>query len=199
MDLRKLFGPSQEEIWQQLARELQATFTTGGFTRPMRMQARVGTWTVTLESHTAKGLVCTQMRAAYVNPEGFRFAIYRGGLFSDIGKVFGLQDIEVGDPELDRDFIIQGNDSAKLKSLFVPLRIRDLIKAQPSISLQLRGDEGWFGEALPEGVDQLWFAVAEGIVDIDRLRQLYDLFGEVLQRLGHLGSAYENDPTFSAS
>ena len=55
------------------------------------------------------------MRAPYVNPEGFRFTIYRKGLFSDLGKLLGMQDIEVGDPEFDEAFIIKGNDESKVR------------------------------------------------------------------------------------
>ena len=55
------------------------------------------------------------MRAPYVNPEGFRFTIYRKGIFSELGKLLGMQDIEVGDPEFDEAFIIKGNDEFKVR------------------------------------------------------------------------------------
>ena len=42
-------------------------------------------------------IVFTRMRAPYVNPNSFRFTIYRKGFFSGIGKFFGMQDIEIGD------------------------------------------------------------------------------------------------------
>ena len=60
----------------------------------------------------------TRMRAPYVNPEGFRFTIYRKGVFSDLGKLLGMQDIEVGDPDFDEAFIIKGNDESKVRDLF---------------------------------------------------------------------------------
>ena len=50
------------------------------------------------------------MRAPYVNPDGFRFTIYRQGVFSDIGKWLGMQDVTVGCPEFDEAFIIKGNN-----------------------------------------------------------------------------------------
>lgn len=34
----------------------------------------------------------------------------------DIAKRLGLRDIEVGDPDFDRDFVIQGNDEEKLRT-----------------------------------------------------------------------------------
>ncbi|MBN1570112.1 MAG: hypothetical protein JXA73_19875 [Acidobacteria bacterium] len=115
--LRKIFGPSQNEIWQQLCKEIGADFVEGGFWRGNKVQARVGEWTVTLDTYTVstdkRHVTYTRMRAPYVNTDGFRFAVYRKNIFSGIGKFFGMQDIEVGDPEFDRDFILKANDETK--------------------------------------------------------------------------------------
>jgi hypothetical protein len=47
----------------------------------------------------------------------------------------------------------------------------------------VKDDEGWFGTKFPDGVDELHFAVAGVIKDIDRLKGLYDLFAETLDEL----------------
>ena len=92
--LRTMFGPSQKEIWRQLSAEMPATFVEGGFLRSDKVQATHGEWTVTLDKyvvHTGKvTIVYTRMRAPYVNPDGFRFRVYRKGVFSQIGKMFGM-------------------------------------------------------------------------------------------------------------
>ena len=196
--LRQIFGPSQEEIWRQLCSEIGAEFVEGGFWRGTKVQARVKEWTVTLDTYTVSTgkshVTYTRMRAPYVNKDGFRFTIYRKGLFSELGKRLGMQDIEVGDPEFDRDFIIKGNDESKVLALFGNPRIRQLIQAQPSISLEVKDDEGWFSASFPEGVDELYFQVVGVVKDVERLKSLYELFAETLDHLSHIGSAYENDP-----
>jgi hypothetical protein len=126
--------------------------------------------------------------------DGFRFTIYRKGIFSGLGKLLGMQDIEIGDSEFDRDFVIKSNNEAKAIALFSNEKIRRLIQAQPSIHLEIKGDNGWFGTTFPEGVDELYFQVAGIIKDIDRLKGLYELFAEVLNHLCHIASAYERDP-----
>jgi hypothetical protein len=196
--LRQLFGPSRDEVWQQLSREIEADFVEGGFWNGSKVEAHVKQWTVTLDTYTVTTgkvtMVFTRMRAPYVNQDGFRFKVYRRGLFSDVGKLFGMQDVEIGDPGFDRDFILQGNDEAKVRALFGNARIRELVQAQPSISLWVKDDEGWFGTKFPEGVDELCFTVGGVIKDVERLKALYDLFAEVLDHLCHIGSAYETDP-----
>ena len=196
--LRQIFGPSQEEVWRQLCSEIGAEFVEGGFWRGTKVQTRVKEWTVTLDTYTVSTgkshVTYTRMRAPYVNKDGFRFTIYRKGLFSELGKRLGMQDIEVGDPEFDRDFIIKGNDESKVLALFGNPRIRQLIQAQPSISLEVKDDEGWFSASFPEGVDELYFQVVGVVKDVERLKSLYELFAETLDHLSHIGSAYENDP-----
>ena len=196
--LRELFGPSKDEVWQQLSHEIGADYVDGGFWRGSKVEARVRSWTVTLDTYTVSTgkttATFTRMRAPYVNADGFRFKVYRKGFFSDVGKMFGMQDVEVGDPELDRDFVIQGNDEGKLALLFRNSRIRDLIVSQPSISLEVKDDEGWFGTPFPEGVDELYFVVPGVVTDVERLKRLYELYAETLNHLCHIGSAYENDP-----
>ena len=133
-------------------------------------------------------------RAPYVNKDGFRFTIYRKSIFSGLGKLLGMQDVEVGYPEFDEAFIIKGNDEAKLRALFANDHIRQLIEMQPAVYLTVKDDEGWFGPHFPEGVDELCFHVVGVIKDIDRLKSLYYLFAETLNHLCHIGSAYEDDP-----
>jgi hypothetical protein len=196
--LRKIFGPNKEEIWQQLCHEIGAEYINNGIWKGDKVVAKVKEWTITLDTYTVSTgkshVTYTRMRAPYVNADGFRFKIYRKSVFSNIGKYFGMKDIEVGYPEFDRDFIIKASDESKTRSLFMNDRIRALIHEQPSISLEVKDDEGWFGKNFPEGVDELYFQVTGVITDVKRLKSLYDLFGETLNHLCHIGSAYENDP-----
>ena len=192
------FGPSKDEVWRQLSREIGAEFVEGGMWKGDKVQAHVGPWTVTLDTftvHTQHSHVAyTRIRAPYVNPEGFRFTIYRKGFFSDLGKLLGMQDIEVGDPEFDEAFIIKGNDEPRVVILFSDPEIRRLIGAQPKIKLEVKDSEGWFGGRFPEDVDELHFQAVGVIKDVGRLKALFELFAAVLDRLCRIGSAYKQGP-----
>ena len=191
------FGPSKDEVWRQLSQEIGAEFVEGGFWKGNKVQAHVGPWTITLDTYTESTgethVTYTRMRAPYVNPEGFRFTIYRKGLFSDLGKLLGMQDIEVGDPEFDEAFIIKGNDEGKVCGLFADPKIRQMIQDQPKIRLEVKDSEGWFGPKFPEDVDELHFQVVGVIKDVERLKSLFDLFAAVLDQLCKIGSAYKQD------
>ncbi len=194
--LRALFGPSKDEIWRQLCREAGGQFVDGGFFRGSKAILSHGEWDFTLDTYS-KGSsenrrTYTRMRAPYVNRDGFRFEIYRGGLFSGLGKMLGMQDVEVGFPGFDQDFVIKGNSESRLRQLFANDTLRRLVQLQPKIHLSIKDDEGWFGKHFPEGVDQLEFTCLGVMKDLDQLHDLYDLFAETLDHLCDMGSAYED-------
>jgi hypothetical protein len=195
---RKLFGPSREEIWRLLSKEVGGRYVDGGFWKGDKVLVAHGDWTVTLDTFAVSTgkttMVFTRMRAPYVNPGGFRFTIYRRGLFSGLAERLGLQDVEVGYQQFDHDFVIKGTDESRLKQLFANPRIRELIAAQPAIHLTVKDDEGWFGPTFPDGVDELYFQTPGVIKDVERLERLYELFAETLDHLCRMGSAYQQPP-----
>ncbi len=192
------FGPNKDEVWRQLSHEIGAEFVEGGLRKGNKVQAHVGTWTITLDAYAVNTqhshVTYTRMRAPYVNPEGFRFTIYRKGIFSDLGKLLGMRDIEVGDPEFDEAFIIKGIDEYRVRDLFANAQIRKMVQAQPQIHLEVKDSEGWFGPKFPDDVDELYFQVVGVMQDVERLKALFDLFAAVLDQLCRIGSAYKREP-----
>ena len=193
-----MFGPSKEEIWRQLCTELGAEYVQGGFWNRDKVQATHDEWTITLDTYvvsTGKTVMhFTRLRAPYVNPDHFRFTIYRRGLFSEIAKWLGMQDIVVGHEDFDRDFIIKGTEETKLRALFDNPKLRELIAAQPKIHLTVKDNEGRWGTDFPADTDELCFHVGGIIKDLERLKLLFELFAETLDQLCRIGSAYEHAP-----
>jgi hypothetical protein len=198
---RTLFGPSTQEVWRQLCAEIGAQYVDGGFWKGNKVQGEHGPWTITLDTYTVStgksSTTYTRMRAPFVDSEGFRFTVYRKGIFSDIGKWLGMQDIEMGDTKFDLDFILKSNQERKLRELLGSSRIRELISQQPDIYFSVKDDEGFFSSKFPEGVDELYFQVVGVIKDVERLKSLYDLFAETLDQLCRIGAASQNTPDVS--
>jgi hypothetical protein len=165
---RKLFGPSQNEIWQHVAAGVGGQFDPAGFWKGGgKISVEVGEWTLTLDTYTVStgksSVTFTRMRAPYVNADGFRFVVHRVGWFTPVQKLFGMQDIEIGQAPFDDHFVVKHH-------------------------------EGWFGAKFPDGVDELYFQCIGVIRDIELLHNLFDLFAYTLDRLCQMGSAYEDDP-----
>lgn len=196
--LRKLFGPSQAEIWKQLSEGIDAEFVPPTFFKPAKVISEVGEWAVTLdvytESHGDHRQSYTRLRAPYVNRDSLRFTIYRASIFTPIGKMLGMQDIETGDAAFDESHVIKGTSEARVRMLLLDRDICRQIETQKHLRIDVKDDEGWFGRKFPDGVDMLEFKVCGIVKDIDRLEHLFALFAGVLHRLCAIGSAYEDDP-----
>ncbi len=198
---RGIFGPSKDEIWSQIAKDIGGEFIEGGFWGEDVLLYKHGEWQILLDNYTIMmptGTVTipvtyTRMRAPFINKDGLYFNIYREGFFSAIRKLFGMQDIKIGDPFFDDQFIIKGNNPEKIKLLLADAKIKELCQEQPEIHFEIKDDEGWLGTDFPEGVDQLSFQC--GVInETALLKSLFELFSITLERLVQIDSAYEDDP-----
>lgn len=201
--LRSLFGPSKAEIWSQMAADIGANYIEGGWFKGDGVVYRHGEWTLVLDTYTVRSqnssTTYTRLRAPFVNRDGLYFKIYREGVFSSVGKFFGMQDLQIGDPFFDETFVIKGNDQRQLTRLLADQDLKDLIHEQSRISLEIRDDEGWFGADFPDGVDQLYFCRVGVMYDVNELKSLFELFTYTLTRLVQIDSAYEDDPNVELS
>ena len=192
---KTLFGPSRDEVWTRLCQQLGGEVVPGGIWHGDKLQVQAGEWTLILDEYTVMfmagrvpvAIPHTRMRAQFPNPTGFRFSIHRASVFSHLGTLFGMQDIEVGHAEFDEDFVIKGNNEAVVKTLCNSARLRSLVSAQPKFQLTVHDDDGWFGTTYPPEVDVLTFDVGARIRDVEQLRGLYDVFAEVLSQLSEMG------------
>ncbi|RKU10751.1 DUF3137 domain-containing protein [Candidatus Poribacteria bacterium] len=195
---KSVFGPSKDEIWTQIAADIGGEFIEGSFWGKDVLIYKHGEWQILLDTYVVStgtsSFPLTRMRAPFINKDGLYFKISREGFFSSIGKFFGMQDIEIGDPFFDKQFIIKGSDPEKIKLLLADDRIKGLCQTQPKIHLSIKDDEGWFGTDFPEGVDELYFECVGVIKETALLKALFGLFCLILQRLVQIDSAYADDP-----
>ena len=195
--LRDMFGPSRDEIWRQLAAEMNASFTagTGLFGAGARVQAQHGQWVVTLDTYTVStgrsSATYTRLRAPYVNPTGFQFNVYDSVCFAWLRQAFGVQDLVVGDTAFDQKFVVQSASAPEITRLLSNPQIRAALEAQPDIHLQVKNDDGWFHADFPDGVDELYFQTYGVVKEIPRLEALFNLFASVLDEMCRMGSAYD--------
>lgn len=194
-----LFGPSQNEIWEQLSEEINGTFVKGGVFKGSRVEVSREPWTIYLDTFSVStgqtSVMYTRMRAPFINLHNLYFKIYKRGIFSEMGKLFGMQDIEVGYSDIDEDYIIKGNNETAIKNLLASSRIRNLIKEQPRFHLEIKESEGLFGPTLKQNERILYFQADRVITDVSLLKSLFNLFGEIMEELNRLGYASSERPS----
>jgi hypothetical protein len=191
---------NKNEIWDEFSQEIKADYQADGFFTAGKVTLSYRQWRITMDTYTSQGrysATFTRIRAPYKTKDGFRFNIYRAGMFTWIERLCAGQTIKTGDPLFDKRFILQGSPEEDVQRLLENTEIRELIQNQKDIHLQARDNNGnkeLFNETLPQGVHELSFQTRGVIKDKERLKELFDLFPLILTELSRMGSASEDAP-----
>jgi len=113
----------------------------------------------------------------------FNFEVYRRSLLSSIGKLFGMQDIEIGHTKFDRDFIIKSNNGFKIKQLLNNPEVRQFLEQLKGIYITTSKKEGIWGKKLPKGKIELTLYTYDDITDFEMLKAFYDLLTTLTDKL----------------
>ena len=152
------------------------------------LRYRSGDWEITLDTWTEVGgddsTTYTRMRAPFVNKDVLSLKIYRAGLFAPVGPFLGIQDIQIGDPYFDENFVIQGNNHTKIRWLLGDATLKELMQRQPDLCLEIRHDDGTWDDK-----DLLIFKCRGVLKDETLLKKLFDLFCTALARLAQMDSS----------
>jgi hypothetical protein len=122
--IQKSLTESRAKQWEMLAQELGLSYTrqgwlsTGFIMGTMgEVQVEVGTFYRGRGKHRR---IFTKI-VAHLRPSlGLNLHIYREGFLSEVGKVFGMQDLKTGDRDFDDRFIVKGSDEGGILSLLGP-------------------------------------------------------------------------------
>lgn len=197
---------SQTKIYQELATALQARYSeTDSRTKTARGRVDVDflPWTITVgvsESPNVDGRsFYTRLNAPFVEAteKPFNFQIYRDDFFGWIGKVFGMQDIKIGDAQFDKDFIIQGNMSEKVEALLQNKKIKQILSTQEHFHFRISQKQSEQGEKMPEGLSMLSFKVGGVITDVEQLKTLVELFKLTLNQINEIGLSIREIPAYA--
>ncbi len=74
-------------------------------------------------------------------PSDFFLLINTEGIFSRLGKLLGMKDIQTGDEDLDRRFLIRGKPEADVVRLLRSASLRPALLAAPSFQLRLENGQ----------------------------------------------------------
>jgi|GEM_PF-2691688 len=198
----RIFGPSKEEVWKGFSEEVSGVFYDGGV-RDSWWEGESGV----LLSH--KGLEIkfdtyqdvfdrmlpqyTRIRTRYRSSNPLNFTI-RHKTWIDL--LIGLRPgyfVKTGDTEFDWGFSCRASEKSVLRALLSFSIIRHLVKEISTLELKSRDKEGWgiFSNDFPNGTLELYLRIPGVEKDCKKLRLLYHLFTEVLDRLAEIGARTE--------
>mgnify|MGYP006268330013 CR=1 FL=1 len=191
--LKERFGPTKHEVWQQFCSEIASDIVQCYIWQGEKLVIKQNQWMIILDTYnrqlaTHNGIVnytYTRISSPYTNPDEFHFAIYRKGLYKNLGKFFGMENIRLGNAWLDEHFSIETNNYHKARQLFANPKIIKLMQLQTTSHWYSKNDEGWFGTCFAEGIDELYFQTHGIIKNVERLKALFELFAQTLNYISH--------------
>lgn len=181
---------AREKAWRELADSTGLTYESGGFLGSSRVTGTYRSHSLTLETFTrgtGKSRTTYTRIVLFVNNQtGAYLALYEEGFFSKIGKFFGMQDIQIGDEELDQRFIIKSRPESYAAGLLRVGGLRQRLMEMRPLNIELDGRE-------------LHFEQVGVLKNLDYLRSLFDLLSDLagaIERTG--GEGYFDAPAGGA-
>jgi hypothetical protein len=109
--------------WLQTASELGLSASGGtGMTRPV-LTGNLGGLPITIDTYVVRSGKNSTTYTRYLvgyQPLGFDLRLKREHAFSSITKMFGQQDVQIGDDLFDDAFIVKTSDPARARALLTP-------------------------------------------------------------------------------
>jgi hypothetical protein len=182
---------ARQQAWSELAALTGLTCESAGlFGLSLRVQGVYRGHALTLDTFTRSSgkhsTTYTRVVIRVNNTAAIRLVLHEEGLLSPVGKLLGLQDIQVGDQDLDRRFIIQGQPEDIIARLLSLGGLRDKLLQARSLNIKVEGQELHFEQ---RGVE----------LNVDYLQYLFDLLSELVEEIEQVGGPSFTQPVSSAS
>jgi hypothetical protein len=119
-------GRRANEAWTEAARRLGLRFEPGGILESRKISGYSHACRVMVDTYTQSSgkhsRTCTRFRVTYLRPLGLGLKLTRQGFMSGVLKMFGAQDIAVGDGRFDSDVVVKGADPRRAREFLTPSR-----------------------------------------------------------------------------
>lgn len=125
-----------ETAWSQAAADLGLQYTPSGFGTRRQMDGVIDGHVVVVDvvvrGSGKNQSRYTRFRVRYSNKLPLRMRLSRQGFFSGVVKLFGAQDLEVGEAAFDDQVVIKGDDPHRIAAYLTPARRSLILRALES-------------------------------------------------------------------
>lgn len=166
--------------WEDFATRTGLAFEPGRFLGAPRVSGAyrghpllVDTYTV---HHGKSSTTYARIALGLNRPTGLSLTLYNEGVFASLGKILGGQDIQTGDAELDRRFIIKGQPEQAIRTLFLTGGWTQKLQAARAVHLEVDSQS-------------VRFRTTGVIRDVDYLQSLLDMVSTLADAIEHVSES----------
>jgi hypothetical protein len=161
---------SRRHAWNKLAARAGLTFVPGSFWRTPTVTGTYRGHALTLDTFTRSSRHSAARDNRIIlfinNRANLYLALYEKTFVSKIGKFLGMRDIQIGDDEFERRFMIKGHPENGVTRLLGDSKLRARIMAARSFNVEVIGQELHFEERYCN-------------LDLDYTQSLFDLLTDI--------------------
>ena len=185
-----------ENFWHEFSSIIDAEYEGSLLGSPRRVHAHsFEGWEILLDTYQVGGdrggsHTVTRIRAPYFERRQLRFSITRRRRIDNlyqilVGAFYRMEQLRLGLPELDNNFIIKADDAQLVRNLLGEDLIRSLIQTPKGLKLLTLTEE----VPAPPGVVathrdvNVLFCRLDGINDLSELQSLFGLLAQTLDRM----------------
>jgi hypothetical protein len=181
---RHIQGQNEDEVWQQIEADLAQDPDLLFYRVVIHQQDRIVLLDIDIDlgGGFEGGFATTTFSAPLQNPGGFTFALHREHFIDELGRFFGMQDIETGYPDFDASMIVKASDTGRVRALVADSATREALLSLENFSFGILPAGDADGDA-DTHTAVLELSIEEGITDPARLRSLYRMFFHTLTLL----------------
>ncbi len=178
--IRTFSADSEAALWEQVTADLKSQpdlfdYRADLCQPPYRVRLELD---IDLGGGFEGGYEITTLTAAVPGPPALHFALHEQDWVHEIGKLLGLEDVQLGFADLDKTFIITTNDQSALRQLLADPAVHDTLLLHPTARFTLAP-----ASEEPGAPVLLTFSEDRAVLEPERLRALYQLLLRVLQQL----------------
>lgn len=184
-------GKSVELVWKEFATKNNGKYIVGKYDNSDSVEIDYLNYKIIFDNYTRYQVVgsgtyvsnFTRVKIELRTPQELRFRLSNEELFDSITKIFGAQDIKIGDRDFDRKFILKGNNESLIQLIFSNENLKSKLIEQDDLIIQLLDKEGIFDEPIQEGNAMLYYISENLIHEKEQLNSLLDLFQSLMDQL----------------
>lgn len=194
-----IFGPSKADVWRDLAKTIGAQWVDGGFWKGDHILYSYKEWTFLLDTFTRQtgknSVSYTRLRVPFKSKTKLFLRIHQEHFLFPIFKFFGAKDIQLGDKEFDKKFIIKANNEFEIIQLLNEIKLKALLMKMKKGYIEVKEkDSTWRKRHFPQDVDLLYYEAIGLIKNKKDLLNLFAIFCSILDRSVHLNLISKDDP-----
>jgi hypothetical protein len=180
-DIKIVSGNTEQQVWAGVASTLQEDiFDYNLLIKQGKKQIKLHIG-IDVGGGFEASSALTQLSAILSHKNTFKFAIHDKSFIDQVGKFFGMQDVEIGYPSLDKHLIIKTDNKEKVRHVFADADIQSVFSTLESFDCGIYADTDENGKQHA----YLELNIDEGINKPAQLRKIYHAFYKLLMNIEH--------------